>query len=82
MLDKRLLFIGYMSFYENADFIKKTYKCMPDDKKYVYKYYVYAQRYLSEKTCNLIWTFLNSDDELEECLKQELFKEQFKTRRK
>lgn len=62
MLDERLLFIGYMSFYNDMDFIKSVYQRLPMQLKYVYKYYIYAQRYLDEKTCDLIWLFLNAEE--------------------
>lgn len=61
MFDDRLLFIGYMSFYNNMDFIKCVYNNMPSNDKWLYKYYIYAQRYLDEKTCDLIWRFLNAE---------------------
>ena len=66
MLDERLLFIGYMSFYNNMDFIKKIFNSLDRNDRYIYKYYIYAQRYLDEKTCDLIWRYLNSIDELQE----------------
>lgn len=74
MLDERLLFIGFMSFYNDMDFIKCVYQRLPMELKYVYKYYIYAQRYLDEKTCDLIWLFLNAEEgKGETLLRDELY---------
>lgn len=81
MLDDRLLFIGFMSFYRDMDFIKSVYIRLPMQSKYIYKYYIYAQRYLDEKTCDLIWLFLNAEEgKGEMLLRDELFNRQSKFR--
>ena len=46
------------------------------EEKYVYKYYVYSRRLLREKTCDLIWEYLNVIDEIELAILQELLKDE------
>lgn len=79
-MDERLLFIGYMSFYNNKYFIKRVYGLMKLSDKYLYKYYVYSQRYLKTKECDLIWEWLNTDesDEKIDTLDNQLYKIQFR----
>lgn len=65
MIDPRLMFYDYSSFYDNSSFIRENYLKLTLDKKYVYKYYVYSRRLLKEKTCDIIWEFLNTVDDFE-----------------
>lgn len=79
MIDPRLVFYDYSSFYNNSSFIREVYLKLTLDKKYGYKYYVYSRRILREKTCDIIWEYLNTVDdtrlqELRLALKDEWYK--------
>lgn len=65
MINPQLMFYDYSSFYDNSSFIKENYLKLTLNEKYVYKYYVYSRRLLREKTCDLIWEFLNAVDDTE-----------------
>ena len=65
MINPRLMFYNYSSFYDNSSFIRENYLKLTLDEKYIYKYYVYSRRLLREKTCDIIWEFLNTVDDFE-----------------
>lgn len=76
MIDPRLIFYTYTSFYERSSLIREIYMTLSLEEKYVYKYYVYSRRLLREKTCDLIWEYLNVIDEIELAILQELLKDE------
>ena len=76
MIDPRLIFYTYASFYERSSLIREIYITLSLEKKYAYKYYVYSRRLLREKTCDLIWEYLNVIDEIELAILQELLKDE------
>ena len=79
MVDPRLTFYTFRSFYERSKFIREVYHTMSINEKYIYKYYVYSRRSLSEKTCDIIWEYLNAFDNEEKLIKDEqLYKELFR----
>lgn len=63
MLDPRLTFYTYPSFYERSKAIREIYQSMSSNEKYIYKYYVYSRRSLLEKTCDVIWEYINAEDD-------------------
>ena len=76
MVDPRLTFYTFRSFYERSKFIREVYQTMSINEKYIYKYYVYSRRSLSEKTCDIIWEYINAEDDfILLALRSELAKE-------
>lgn len=63
MFDPRLTFYTFRSFYERSEIIRAVYNTMSVSEKYMYKYYVYSRRSLSEKTCDVIWEYINAEDD-------------------
>lgn len=75
MVKEDMKFIGYRSFYKMRYEIKKKYEGLSKNDKIIYKYYVYSRRQLKEYTCDLIWCFLNDEENItEETLKLECIK--------
>lgn len=59
MIDKRLEFVGLKDFYKNRKRMKKTYGELSLKNKWTFKYYVYANMFLSEYHKDMIWMYLN-----------------------
>lgn len=75
MVREDMKFIGYRAFYKMRYNIQEKYDMLSRCDKVVYKYYVYSRRHLKEYTCDLIWGFLNDDENVtEELLKLECAK--------
>lgn len=72
-------FFGYHDFYKQRSSLRYQYINLTTSDKYLYKYYVYSRRYLKERTCNMIWEYLNCADEFElECVENKLYEEWFR----
>ncbi len=79
MISPSVRFVGFKEFYKRCDYIKAIYKRMMFQEKQVYKYYIYSHRHIKEYSCDLIWGFLNNDDDIEFMVtKEELRKETYK----
>lgn len=75
MVREDMKFIGYRAFYKVRYHIQEKYEMLSKCDKVIYKYYVYSRRQLKEYTCDLIWGFLNDDENVtEELLKIECTK--------
>lgn len=67
-IKKELSFITYHDFCENAKITRLHYRNMELNGKIFYKFYVYANIHTDEKRKDLIWEYLNSEDnEEKEC---------------
>ena len=79
MFDDRLRFFGYREFYNKREFVSKLFNYSSIKEKQIYKYYIYSRRYLKERTCDIIWEYLNAFDNEEKLIKDEqLYKELFR----
>lgn len=65
MIREDISFVGYRGFYNRRHIIKARYEKLSKKEKWVYKYYVYSKRHLKEYTCDLIWRFLNNEEDAE-----------------
>lgn len=79
MIRDNIRFVGYRAFYEKRDYIKAQYSSLDREDKWTYKWYVYSRRQLKEYTCDLIWRFLNNEEDeefkvTEQMLKDECYK--------
>lgn len=74
MIQTGLRFEELTEFYVRCDKIKDTYKKLSLSDKWHYKHYIYSKRYLTNNTCNLIWSFLNDINDGEEITKDILLK--------
>lgn len=59
MVNPSMIFFNFSDFYENAERIKCEYVNLSDEKKRVYKMYVYSNRLLKEFLADKIWEYLN-----------------------
>lgn len=80
MVYDNMKFFGYRGFYDNRYKFKGLYEHLSMTDKYLYKYYVYSRRYLKERTCNIIWEFLNATDDELEAIDSRLYDEWFRYR--
>ena len=79
MFDDRLRFFGYREFYNKREFVSKLFNYSSIKEKQIYKYYIYSRRYLKERTCDIIWEYLNAFDKEKKLIKDEqLYKELFR----
>lgn len=79
MFDDRLRFFGYREFYRKRELIEKVFNLSSSNERQIYKYYIYSRRYLRERTCDVIWEYLNALDKEEHVIKDEqLYKELFR----
>lgn len=58
-----LCFLTYTDFVHNARILKLIYESMDNDAKIFYKWYVYANIHMDEGFKNLVWTYLNSNEQ-------------------
>ena len=72
MIKEDISFTGYKGFYMRKDVIKIKYNRLTIEEKWVYKYYVYSKRHLKEYTCDLIWRFLNDEEEPDSLVTDEM----------
>ena len=63
MVRADMCFVNFCDFYVRRKVIKRLYSKLSTDNKAIYKYYVYSRRILKEKVCNMIWDFLNAEDD-------------------
>ena len=64
-IEKRLRFITYEDFCRNCKLIKFIYNTLDNNMKKFYKWYVYSNIFIDEVgKKDLIWNFLNYDDEM------------------
>ena len=59
MIEDNLKFVTFQDFYDRHEYILERYEELSNEKKQIYKWYVYAKRNLDERTCDLIWEYLN-----------------------
>ena len=79
MVYDNMKFMGYHGFYKERYKIRSAYQRLSSSGKYLYKYYVYSRRYLKERTCNIMWEFLNCADDFEmEVIDSKLYDEWFR----
>ena len=62
MIKDTMCFESFCDFYDRREYIKGAYAELSRGNKKLYKYYVYSRRILKDKTCDLIWEYLNSHD--------------------
>ena len=65
MIKDDISFVGYRGFYTRRDYIRTRYSNLSTNEKWIYKYYLYSKRHLKEYTCDLIWRFLNNEEDEE-----------------
>lgn len=65
MIRDDIRFVGYLGFYKKKDIIKQRYTKFSREDKWIYKWYIYSRRQLKEYTCDLIWRYLNDDEDEE-----------------
>lgn len=59
-IKENLCFFNLYDFYRNRRIIKIFYEGLDNDAKQFYKWYVYANIFMSEKEKDAIWNFLNN----------------------
>lgn len=59
MVDPDMMFLNFLDFYKNAEYIKMRYTNLSVDKKRIYKMYVYSNRILKDYLADKIWEYLN-----------------------
>ena len=59
-------FYGLKDFYINRLLFKAVYIAMPEDKKRLYKRFVYSISFENEYVKDVIWEYLNDDENSEE----------------
>lgn len=57
-----LCFINLKDFYRNRRVLKLFYDGLDIDAKQFYKWYVYANIFMSEKEKDTVWNYLNNED--------------------
>ena len=77
MIRDELRFVGFKDFYKRSRYIKQIYRSLPIDEKWRYKYYVYSNRLLSENNADLIWHYLNENENSEDCVSRRKLGEQY-----
>lgn len=58
-IKEELCFFNLYEFYKNRKIIKHFYEGLDRDAKQFYKWYVYANIFMSEKEKDIIWRYLN-----------------------
>lgn len=59
MIKEAMKFSSYADFYERREIIRNLYKELGIVDKCTYKYYIYSRRYIPEKKCDAMWTYVN-----------------------
>lgn len=72
MIRHSMTFDDFRDFYNRRIYIRAAYNIVSKDEKVIYKYYVYSRRLLREKTCDIIWGYINASDDEELKLYAEL----------
>ncbi len=62
MVKESMCFDTFCDFYDRREYIRAAYVELNKGDKTLYKYYVYSRRILKDKTCDIIWEYLNSCD--------------------
>lgn len=76
MIKDNIRFVGYRAFYEKRNYIKAQYSVLGREDKWTYKWYVYSRRQLKEYTCDLIWRFLNNEEDEEFIVTEQMLKDE------
>lgn len=76
MIRNDVRFVGYLAFYKKKDIIKKRYSNFSREDKWIYKWYIYSRRQLKEYTCDLIWRFLNDEQDEENMVTDGMLKDE------
>lgn len=61
---KGLLFYNVIQFYDNRESIREIYSELDIDEVEYFKLYVYALPYMEENIKDLIWEWLNGNDDI------------------
>ena len=77
MIRDELRFIGFKDFYKRSRYIKQIYRSLPIDEKWRYKYYVYSNRLISENNADLIWHYLNENENSKDYVSRRKLGEQY-----
>lgn len=77
MIRDELRFVGFKDFYKRSRYIKQIYCSLPIDEKWRYKYYVYSNRLISENNLDLIWHYLNENENSEDYVSRRKLGEQY-----
>ena len=77
MIRDELRFIGFKDFYKRSRYIKQIYRSLSIDEKWRYKYYVYSNRLISENNADLIWHYLNENENSEDYVSRRKLGEQY-----
>ncbi len=59
-IKENLCFLNLPDFYRNRRIIKFFYEGLDNDAKLFYKWYIYANIFMSEKEKDTIWDYLNN----------------------
>lgn len=62
VIDERMRFETYNDFYIRKNIIRELFLELTDDKREIYRYYIYANRLLSDMKADGIWEFLAAID--------------------
>lgn len=63
MVKEDMQFIGIKDFYIKSNYVKENYVCLSLKEKWEYKYYVYARPFLKDYFKDIIWQYLNEDED-------------------
>ena len=63
-IKKELCYLDYIEFCKNAIVLKLNYKELSKNGKIFYKWYVYANIHMTEYFKNIIWEYLNNDEQI------------------
>lgn len=62
VIKERMRFETYNDFYVRKIVIRNLFKELSNDEKEIYRYYIYANRILSDVKADSIWEFLSAID--------------------
>lgn len=62
-IDTNLRFVYFLDFFKNRNLIKLYYQALNSNGKRFYKWYVYANVFTTMKMKDIIWEFINSEDD-------------------
>lgn len=63
MVREDMQFVGIKDFYLKCAYVKEIYEELSLQGKWEYKYYVYARPFLKDYFKDIIWQYLNEDEE-------------------
>ena len=77
MIKEEMRFVGYRDFYKRSRLIKQHYHTLSNDEKWTYKYYIYANRLIDDNHADLIWHYLNENENSEDYVSRRKLGEEY-----